>query len=122
MHCKRKTVQPSFGALCNPRFLSIVSGYKPTKKFLENKVKIKNMFLVYGENTYYTISIHGKILIIEFSYNFLYVWNCMKFYERKFPIYENCMISLFGQSGECISGQIRAAFPTTKYILKTFCM
>ena len=36
---------------------------------------------------------------IEFSYNFLYVWNCTELYEKKFPIYENCMISIFGQPG-----------------------
>ena len=62
-------------------------------------IRKKNNFLVYGENTYHTISIYGKMLIIEFSYNFLYVWNCMKLYEKKFPIYENCLISIFGQPG-----------------------
>ena len=63
-------------------------------------LRTKNKFLVYGENACHTISIYGKKLIIEFSYNFLYVWNCMKFYEKKFPIYENCMISIFGQPGK----------------------
>ena len=37
--------------------------------------------------------------IIEFSYNFLYVWNCMKLYDKKFLIYGNCMIRSFGQPG-----------------------
>ena len=41
------------------------------------------------------------MFIKEFSYNFLYVGNCMKLYEKKFPIYENCMISIFGQPGMC---------------------
>ena len=45
----------------------------------------------------------GKIFIIEFFHNFLYVWNCMKLYEKKFPIYENCMISSFGQPGKLIA-------------------
>ena len=37
---------------------------------------------------------------MEFSYNFLYVWNCMKLYEKKFLIYGNCMIRSFGQPGD----------------------
>ena len=60
----------------------------------------KNNFLVYGENTYYTISIYEKMFIIEISYNFLYVWNCMELYEKKFIIYDNCMLSIFGQPWE----------------------
>ena len=39
------------------------------------------------------------MLIIEFSYNFLYVWNCMKLYDKKFLIYGNSMIRSFGQPG-----------------------
>ena len=39
------------------------------------------------------------MLIMEFSYNFLYVWNCMKLYDKKFLIYGNCMIRSFGQPG-----------------------
>ena len=39
------------------------------------------------------------MLIIEVSYNFLYVWNCMKLYGKKFFIYGNCMIKNFGQPG-----------------------
>ena len=39
------------------------------------------------------------MLIIEFSYNFLYVWNCMKLYDKKFLIYGNYMIRSFGQPG-----------------------
>ena len=45
------------------------------------------------------------MLIIEFSYNFLYVWNCMKLYDKKFLIYGNCMIRSFGQPG----GQIHTS-------------
>ena len=47
------------------------------------------------------------MLIIEFSYNFLYVWNCMKLYDKKFLIYGNCMIRSFGQPGR-LSQQIFA--------------
>ena len=39
------------------------------------------------------------MLIKEFSYIFLYVWNCMKLYDKKFAIYGNCMSKSFGQSG-----------------------
>ena len=52
------------------------------------------------EKIYHTIFIYGKMLIIEFSYNFLYVWNCMKLYDKKFLIYGNCMIRSFGQPGK----------------------
>ena len=37
------------------------------------------------------------MFIIEISYNFLYVWNCVKLYGQKFFIYNNCMIRSFGQ-------------------------
>ena len=39
------------------------------------------------------------MLIMEFSYNFLYVWNCMKLYHKKFFIYGNFMIRSFDQPG-----------------------
>ena len=47
------------------------------------------------------------MLIIEFSYNFLYVWNCMKLYDKKFLIYGNCMIRSFGQPGLSVFRSIR---------------
>ena len=47
------------------------------------------------------------MLIIEFSYNFLYVWNCMKLYDKKFLIYGNCMIRSFGQPGLFKKNQLR---------------
>ena len=40
------------------------------------------------------------MLIIEFSYNFLYVGNCMKLYDKKFFNYGNCMIRSVGQRGK----------------------
>ena len=42
------------------------------------------------------------MVIIEFSYNFLYVWNCMELYDKKFLIYGNCMIRSFGQPGKLL--------------------
>ena len=45
------------------------------------------------------LNVYYREFIIEISYNFLYIWNCMEMYDKKFPIYENCMISIFGQPG-----------------------
>ena len=42
------------------------------------------------------------MFIIEISYNFLYVWNCMELYDKKFLIYGNCMIRSFGQPGQSV--------------------
>ena len=36
------------------------------------------------------------MLFIKISYIFLYVWNLMKLYDKKF---RNCMIKSFGQPG-----------------------
>ena len=41
------------------------------------------------------------MFIIEISYNFLYVWNCMELFDKKLPIYDNCMTSVSGQPGCC---------------------
>ena len=80
--------RPTFGVLSN-------QGLCHLSKFR----KKKSNFLVYGKTRYHTIFIYGKMLIIEFSYNFLYVWNCMKLYDKKFLIYGNYMIRSFGQPG-----------------------
>ena len=50
----------------------------------------------------HTISMYGKMVIIEFSYNFLYVWHCMEMYDKKFLINGNCMIRSFGQPGRML--------------------
>ena len=65
------------------------------KKNLERK----NQTFGLWKNTYHTIFIYGKMLIIQFSYSFLYVWTCMKLYYKKFLIYGNCMIRSFDQPG-----------------------
>ena len=96
MHYKCKNVQPLV-LWVSKVFATCVRLQTQPKIFEKINLETKNNFLVYGENTYYTISIYGKMFIIKFSYNFLYVWHCMKLYEKKFPINENCMISLFGQ-------------------------
>ena len=45
-----------------------------------------------------TKNIYEKMLIVEFSYNFFYVWNyCTKLYDKHVPIYDNCVTSVFGQ-------------------------
>ena len=83
-----------------PRSMSLVFGCNYNRKFFRNQIlKEKIKIFVLWENTYHTIFIYGKMLIIEFSYNFLYVWNCMKLYDKKFLIYGNCMIRSFDQPG-----------------------
>ena len=56
-------------------------------------------FSIYDKNVSHTISIYRKMFIIEISCNFLYVWSCMEFYDKKFPIYENCITRIFDQPG-----------------------
>ena len=58
------------------------------------------------------------MFIIEFSYNFLYVWNCMKLYDKKFLIYENCMIRSFGQPGIREKGQSSVKKSFRNHILR----
>ena len=55
------------------------------RNFSEVKFKIKNQFFGLWKNTYHTIFIYGKMLIIEISYNFLYVWNCMRLFSSSPP-------------------------------------
>ena len=93
--------RPTFGVLSNQGLCHLCSAATTTENFSETKFrKKKSKFLVYGKNTYHTVFIYGKMLIIEFSYNFLYVWNCMKLYDKKFLIYGNCMIRSFCQPGD----------------------
>ena len=98
MHFKCKTVQP-LAFWVTKVFVTYVRLETQPKIFQklnsERKIKIFGLW----ENTYHTIFIYGEMLIIEFSYNFLYVWNCMKLYDKKFLIFENCMIRSFGQPG-----------------------
>ena len=92
--------RPTFGVLSNQGLCHLCSVATTTENFSETKFrKKKSKFLVYGKTHYHTIFIYGKMLIIEFSYNFLYVWNCMKLYDKKFLIYGNYMIRSFGQPG-----------------------
>ena len=75
-----------------------------TKKiFRKLNLETKNQLFGLWKNIYRTILIYGKILIGEFSYNFLYVWNCVKFYDKKFFIYGNGIIRSFGQPGSAWS-------------------
>ena len=100
--------RPTFGVLSNQGLCHLCSVATTTENFSETKFRKKNQNFWFMENTYHTIFIYGKMLIIEFSYNFLYVWNCMKLYDKKFLIYENCMIRSFGQPGKfllLLSGQ-----------------
>ena len=92
--------RPTFGALSNQGLCHLCSVANTTENLSEIKFPNKiQLFGLWRKNTYHTIFIYGKMLIIEFSYQLLYVWNCMKLYEKKFPIHEKCMISIFGQPG-----------------------
>ena len=107
--------RPTFGALSKQGCCHLCSVANTTQNFSQNKfTNKKQLFGLWRKN--HTVSIYGKMLVIEFSYNFLYVWNCLKLYEKKLPIYENCMISIFGQPGYSgkltYSGKISKLFIT----------
>ena len=87
-------------------FVTCVRLQTQPKIFQKINLETENNFLVYGEISCHTISFYGKMFMIEFSYNFLYVRNCMKLYEKKFTFYENCMISIFGQPGNSVKIQV----------------
>ena len=68
--------RPTFGVLGNQGLWHLCSVATTAENFSETKFrKKKSKFLVSGKTHYHTIFIYGKMLIIEFSYNFLYVWN-----------------------------------------------
>ena len=69
-----------------------------TQHFFKNGFK-KNQLFRSWKNTCHIIFIFGKMLVVEISYIFLYVWNCMKLYSRKFFNHGNCMMRSFGQPG-----------------------
>ena len=91
----------TFGVLSNQGLCNLCPVATTTENFSKTTFR-KKKIKIFGlwENTYHTTFIYGKMLIIEFSYNFLYVWNCMKLYDNKFLIYGNCMIRSFGQPGK----------------------
>ena len=65
--------------------------------FKKNPETVCHTIFINDKTFRHTIFIYGKMFITEISYNFLYVWNCMELYQKKFPIYESCMTSIFGQ-------------------------
>ena len=94
--------RPTFGALSNQSLCKLCWFANTTDNFSETKFrKKKSKFLVYGKTPIIQFSFMEKMLLIEFSYNFLYVWNCMKLYDKKFLIYGICMLRSFGQPGLC---------------------
>ena len=89
MRCKCKD-RLTFGALNYQGLCHLCSAADTTKKIFrkqnsEKKIKIFGLW----KNTYHTIFLYGKMFMIEISYNFLYVWNCM--------------IRSFGHPGQLIS-------------------
>ena len=69
-----------------------------TQLFFKNGFKKNHLFRSW-KNTCHIIFIFAKMLVVEISYIFLYVWNCMKLYGRKFFNHGNSMIRSFGQPG-----------------------
>ena len=63
-----------------PSPLSLVFGCKhTTQNFSEIKfINKKYFFSLWRKHLSYNFYFYEKMFIIEFSYNFLYVWNCMK--------------------------------------------
>ena len=114
--------RPTFGVLSNQGLCHLCSVATTTENFSETKFrKKKSKFLVYGKTHYHTIFIYGKMFIIEFSYNFLYVWNCMKLYDKKFLIYGNYMIRSFVQPGlNCIESNSKCKDKRQKLTKSTF--
>ena len=109
--------RPTFGVLSNQGLCHLCSVATTTENFSETKFrKKKSKFLVYGKTHYHRIFIYGKMLIIEFSYNFLYVWNCMKLYDKKFLIYGNYMIRSFGQPGQRVVARLYDTGKTIKMV------
>ena len=85
MHCKCMTVQ-TFVLWVNQGLCHLCSVSNTAKIFPNLMLKTKNELFGLWKNTYHTISINGKRLIIEFSCNFLYVLyeivlNCMKLFR-----------------------------------------
>ena len=59
-------------------------------------VEIANQFKKDDKKMFLGRLVHKtQNLIIEFSYNFLYIYNCKKLHDKKFIIYGNCMIRCF---------------------------
>ena len=70
----------TFGALSQPRYLSVAFGTDTTQKFLEKLIKKKINFLGYGKILVTQFSLLEKCLPKRFHTIFcLYgiVWNCM---------------------------------------------
>ena len=69
MHYKRKTVQLLVLGVTK-FFVTCVRLQTQPKSVRKINSETKNIFLVYEENTYHTISIYEKMFILEISYNF----------------------------------------------------
>ena len=101
MHCKCKD-RPIFAALSNQGLCHLCLAANTTENFSEVNLERKNQTFWFMEKNRHTIFIYGKMIIIEISYNFLYVWLCMELYDKKFLIYGNCMIRSFGHPGKLV--------------------
>ena len=70
-----------------------------TESLSENKFSNKKqLFGLWRKHLSYNFHLWENV------YHSLYVCNCMELHENKFLIYENCLISIFGQPGRpCLS-------------------
>ena len=98
--------RPTFGALSKQGLCPSCSVENTTKNLSENKFSnkkhvfgLRRKHLSYNfhlwENVYHRVFIKFSVL--------------MELHENKFPIYENCMISTFGQPGILILQATEAA-------------
>ena len=80
---------------------TIEKNYNATQNFSENKFRNKKqLFGLWRKHLSYNFHLWENIyyrVFIQFSVRM----DWMKLYEKKFPIYENCMMSIFGQPGFC---------------------
>ena len=86
--------RPTFGALSNQGLCHLFSVANRTQNFSEKKIRNKNqLFELWKKHLSYVFHLWENVYyrdFVPFSVR-------MELYEKKFPIYENCMISIFGQ-------------------------
>ena len=88
--------RPTFGTLSNQGHCNLCSIAITTENLSENKFTNKKQF--FGSwRKYLSYSFH----LWENAYHRVFIQFSvrMELNETKFPIYENCMISIFGQPG-----------------------
>ena len=76
MLCKCETVQPLLiPALSKTKSLSLAFVYKQPDNFQKINLE-ENKFFGLWKTTYHTLFIYRKMLLVETSFKFFYVWKC----------------------------------------------